>query len=274
MEDGAMKSITRGIPILEYHDIGDSSPGSKSFHAPYVLPYEKFDAQMEWLFNNNYRTITIDDLFFTRDVHARSFIVTFDDGHISNYSHAFPLLKKYNFTATFFLVTRFIGRPDYISTHHITEMQQHGMRFGSHTLTHPYLLFLTSDEMKQEIFQSKTELQYITGEKIHHLSIPYGFYNSNVITCAQEAGYLSVVTEDFGHYRHDSAPFKKLPRIIIKAAMSQEKFMGLIKKEISTLFPMVIEEKIIQSAKQVLGPRRYIILKAALLGTDSSKQYL
>ena len=273
MEDGSMNSVTRGIPILEYHDIGDSAAGSKPFHAPYVLPREKFHAQMEWLYNNNYHTITIDDLFTAEDVPAKAFIMTFDDGHISNFTHAFPVLKKYNFTATFFLVSRFIGRPDYISIHHIGEMQKHGMYFGSHTLTHPYLLFLESDEMKKEIFQSKTELQDITGTKIHYFSIPYGFYNHNVITCAQEAGYLSVITEDFGYYRHDSAPFKMLPRIIIKSAISQKKFMGLIDRKKTSLFPMVIEERIIRSAKSVLGPRRYIALKAALLGTDSPKQY-
>ncbi len=125
------------IPILAYHRIGTRN-------SRMVLPPEKFEAQLEYLKRNDYRVIRLSDvpdfLAGKRALPARSVVITFDDGHASVYQHAFPLLMKYGYPATFFLYTDFLGAKEALSWPQIREMAATGlMDFQSHSKTHANL---------------------------------------------------------------------------------------------------------------------------------------
>ena len=94
------------VPILCYHRVGPRA----NFM---IMPPETFAAQMEYLARNNYNVIRLADLadFLSgkRPLPPRAVVITFDDGHVSSYQHAYPILRKHGFAATFFLYTDFFG---------------------------------------------------------------------------------------------------------------------------------------------------------------------
>ena len=269
MEDSEMTNVASSVPIFEYHDLSDDPGDTNPFHAPYNLARKKFYEQMKWLHDNRYRAITLDD-FFEKPPQEKTVVLTFDDGHISNYEIAYPILKHFNFKAVFFIVTGFINKEDHLTRDHIREMQEDGMRFGSHTSTHPYMLSLSRAEMTKEILQSRTELGNFIGSEVHHFSIPYGFYNKSLINCVREAGYKSLITEDFGYYKPNKNEFKIFPRFTVKASISAKKFINIADKRKFFLFPEYCIETIIQATKDFLGFRNYIRLKSLLLKTSIS----
>ena len=85
-----------------YHSIGEKNLN------PMIIPTDKFSEQMKFLKENNYTTFTLDEVynFFagTIQVPKKSVVITFDDGYVDNYINAYPILKKYKFNATIFLI--------------------------------------------------------------------------------------------------------------------------------------------------------------------------
>lgn len=256
--------MTVQIPILEYHDLGREYEGKQTFHSPYVIDPLKFHAHLQWLRNNNFETVSCDDLLAGR-VTDKSVILTFDDGHISSFSEALPILRKFDFQATFFLVAQFIGRENYLSAEHIQEMHQAGMHFESHSLTHPYLLTLESDALAWEIRQSKHEIEQITGRAVHHFCIPYGFYNRELLQCVRDAGYKSAVTEKIGYAAPSSKPFTVLPRFTVKKQITLDDFTYIMRRQRSRMVSRYLVENTLHGAKKILGFKGYMRLKSLLV---------
>src|SRR4051812_32494787 len=89
----------KGIPSLLYHQINDGSNVNKKL----------LETHFEIIKNTNLKTFTISEAQEKVESEGKlpknSLLITFDDGYYDNYLNVFPLLKKYNFKATFFLNT-------------------------------------------------------------------------------------------------------------------------------------------------------------------------
>jgi len=259
--------MTTSVPILEYHDLADRVDHTTTFHSPYILSKSNFYEQMSWLSRNRYTTLTIDDLF-NGQIPAKSVVLTFDDGHISNYELAFPILEEFEFIATFFVASRFIGATDYLASEQIAEMCKHGMKFESHSMTHPYMLSLSRKDITREICQSREEIQSIAKSKVNHFSVPYGFYNAYLAWCVKKAGYQSIVTEDFGYYEYRDSVFQILPRFTVKPQIRLSKFANIAAKRRVTLMSDYLTALSLQYIKWLLGYRRYIHFKSLILKAE------
>jgi peptidoglycan/xylan/chitin deacetylase (PgdA/CDA1 family) len=118
------------VPVFMFHDVSE----------------ELFESQLAYLRANGYRTLTMAEFaaFLKGDFAGRgpSVLLTFDDGHKSWHRTAFPLLKKYGFTAVGFLVSSFIreeasGDSPWMSWQEVREIAEGGaMTFESHTAFH------------------------------------------------------------------------------------------------------------------------------------------
>ncbi len=108
------------IPIFMYHEIDDISrqnTNKRKLQYSYVTDIKQFKKQMKYLKERGFETLSIDDLKNLLKKNNKSFsykekkyiVLTFDDGFLGNYVNAFPILKEFNFTGNFFLIT---GRID------------------------------------------------------------------------------------------------------------------------------------------------------------------
>lgn len=67
-----------------------------------------------------------------------------------------------------------------------------GLTIGSHTVKHPRLDRLPSEQAGCEMAISKSDLEKIVEEPVDLLSFPHGAYTSDVLEQAQKIGYRRV----------------------------------------------------------------------------------
>ena len=113
---------------------------------------------------------------------SRSVIITFDDGYRDFLDNAFPILERYGFKATVFLVTGRMGSrsnnfdgKDFLGWEDVRGLRKRGVAFGSHTVNHLKLKNLQLKEMEVEIVDSKKEIESRLEEPVEAFSYPYAF---------------------------------------------------------------------------------------------------
>lgn len=213
------------VPILLYHHITTALDGSRYNVNPAI-----FDEQMKWLYDNHYTTISVSQvaslIINGGQMPLRPVVITFDDGNIDVYQNAYPILDKYGFTATFYIVDRYLNGKDMISTAQVKELIQKGWEIGSHSKYHTDLMSVGAD-LETEIRQSKLDLQERLGITINSFAYPFGLANEQVIDKTIRSGYTSAVGlgEATTHGYYD---IFYLNRIEIQADYTMEKFINLL----------------------------------------------
>jgi peptidoglycan/xylan/chitin deacetylase (PgdA/CDA1 family) len=229
------------IPILMYHSISDEKEKGHPYFWINTSP-DRFAEQMKFLHDNGYKVISLSsavDLitqnleapiaelsvpesdnrnphsnFLSPTTHhpSSSYVVlTFDDGYQDFYTHAFRMLKQYEFTATVYLPTAFIGDSKtglkgkkHLKWGEIRELQSKGIEFGSHTVNHPQLYDLEWKKIEFELKSSKKVIEDNTGQEAKSFSYPYKFpeqddqFINKIKNSCQSAGYKNGVNTRIG----------------------------------------------------------------------------
>jgi peptidoglycan/xylan/chitin deacetylase (PgdA/CDA1 family) len=196
------KQYINRIPVLAFHQISDDFSWSITRQRR-----NQFERGMSYLRDEGYVTVPpsmiFDPEFSSND---KSVILTFDDGYEDFYLNAFPVLKKYGFTACIFIITGYIGRKsnwDYnwgrfkkrnLSWEQILNLSQAGFEIGSHTVNHPDLTKIPRRYLNFELQVSKETLEDKLGKRVDFLSYPFGRYNRLVQDEAERAGYKKAFT--------------------------------------------------------------------------------
>lgn len=189
-------STTINLPILVYHIVRPSYPSDSPAVRALAHTPETFDAEMNYLKSAGYHVVQFSDLenYFANGVPLQSkpIILSFDDGWGDQFTYAFPILQKYNYTATFFVFTNAIGRKGFFTWDELRTMIAAGMTIGDHSRFHPYLTRITSTStLWSEIYVSKQVLEKRLGIPINEFAYPFGLYNPDIISLVREAGYKS-----------------------------------------------------------------------------------
>ncbi len=203
-----IKKVASGksIPVLSYHSINDKVSGPADM---YVSP-ETFEKQIKEIKSRGYTPITFNDIKNVETI-AKPIIITFDDGYEDNYSNAYPILKKYGFVATIFLVVNYIDKPNYLTISQITKMQDI-IDFQSHTMSHHRLTEMDSKKMDYEMSQSKQRLETLLGKDINVIAYPYGDYDKKTMLTAKKH-YQFGVSFTHGKYFYGASDNYKIRRI-------------------------------------------------------------
>jgi peptidoglycan/xylan/chitin deacetylase (PgdA/CDA1 family) len=172
------------VPILYYHLIDDNlwSP----FHSMFVSPPD-FANQMKYLKTAGYTVIPLVQIE-NAGQYTRPVIITFDDGYEDNYTNAYPILKEYNFPATVFLISGFIGKPHYLNADQILQMEDL-VSFQDHTVTHRSLATLSAAVQEHELSASRQAIEALTGQNVFAVAYPDGSYNRTTIEITRQLGY-------------------------------------------------------------------------------------
>lgn len=191
-------------PVFLYHQIADVDPAKDPYRLS-VIP-EQFDRQMAYLNQRAYHCLPLSAIIKAQmngeRLTRKSFAITFDDGYRDNFEVAMPIMLRYKFTATIFLVADWVGKPtnwegqsgdkaaDLMSWDEIREMQDQGFHFGSHTRTHPRLDQLSPEQVDWELRSSKEMLEDGLGREVEVLAYPYEAVNEQVQQITEKVGYL------------------------------------------------------------------------------------
>ena len=195
-----------------YHDVTPAPAPGFEF---YSVTNKAFGAQMRLLAWMGYSTIGF-DAFLERvstgkPLPSRAVILTFDDGFESCIENAVPHLKRFGFSATFFVVPGLVGKGsrwlrDRLGVElplagwsRLRQLTEEGLECGAHGLTHSHLTELSADASRFEMTESKRILEEQLGRPVRHMAYPYGAYNSEVRSLAKEAGYSTACAVRGGH---------------------------------------------------------------------------
>ncbi len=255
------------LPILMYHALEDrgypsgiTDPGE----LVYVLQAEQFAAQMQYLRDNGFRTLSVEDLISGAACGERPVAITFDDGRESDYTLALPILKSFGFKATFFVTTGWTGTQGYMSEEQIRGLANSGMTIGSHGVTHSFLEDLGEAQVKHEMFESRKRLTGITGQPVHFFSAPGGRAGNRQAALAAEAGYKAVFSSRLGAFEPNKNLFA-IPRIAIKRGLSIEDFRKVAALDSGYLMKARLMKAGLDAGKKVLGNAGYEKLRSGLL---------
>jgi peptidoglycan/xylan/chitin deacetylase (PgdA/CDA1 family) len=223
-------SAKRKLPILMYHSISAAAEsGVSSYYKTNTSP-ARFEQQMRWLTEAGFRSVDLGEglRLAQRGIgkQEKIAVITFDDGFRDFYDSAFLVLKKTGHTATMFLPTAFLGEKrqsfknkECLTWQEVRELRAAGIRFGSHTASHPVLYESSWQEIQNELAASKENLGRALGEKITSFAYPYAFpqhdqqFVEKFRELLQQLDYQSCATTVIGRVQTGDDPFclKRLP---------------------------------------------------------------
>ena len=197
-----------GVGILMYHKVSAPVPGS-NWHNLYVTP-AGLARQVDELLAAGLPCLPYDEALPAIQRGERAFCLTFDDGFLSVYENALPVLQVRGVKAMLFLVAGLIGGEDewdhaiaepphrLMDEAQIREWLAAGHEIGAHTMTHPRLAQLPRDRARAEIFDSKARLEDRFGVPVRHFCYPYGSEDDAVRGLVAEAGFVDAPTGSNG----------------------------------------------------------------------------
>jgi peptidoglycan/xylan/chitin deacetylase (PgdA/CDA1 family) len=196
------------LPILAYHRVVPCLP--EQDRAGNCISAARFERQLRWLSRFGYQSVPLSKVGpaigdvpeCEASLPRRPVVITFDDGYRDNYLYAWPLLMRYGFTATIFVVSDAIGRDNSFDSYYagppvrmlgktqIQEMHRYGIDFGSHSCTHPpSLADLPAPALTRELEVSRSSLEDVVGAPVEHFSYPYSRLDTRVEEAVERAGY-------------------------------------------------------------------------------------
>jgi peptidoglycan/xylan/chitin deacetylase (PgdA/CDA1 family) len=203
------------IPVLMYHLISTASETPDAEPELLVAP-SQFAAEMRTLRLAGWRSITASTLASDMEVHRRppqrSFVITFDDGHVDGFTNAFPTLLANGFDATYFVITDRIGRAGYLSRSDLLEMAGAGMEIADHTADHLPLASLPRAAAFAEIDRARTFIASLLGSAPTTFAYPFGSVAPGVVTDVESDGFGVAFTNAEGCTESLANPFL-IPRL-------------------------------------------------------------
>ncbi len=197
------------VPILLYHHITDEV--SQGNEIAMISPHD-FEMHMKAVkkyftpisLRQYYAYVTATDESVT--IPDNPIIITFDDGYLSNYEIAFPILKELKIPATIFVVTDTVGalagegkvNHSHFTWEHARIMERSGLiEIQSHTVNHVALAELDQNQLVLELRKSKYDIEKNLNRECDMIAFPYGSYTDAVLKASDRAGYkLRALVDD------------------------------------------------------------------------------
>ncbi|MEO7098687.1 MAG: polysaccharide deacetylase family protein [Luteolibacter sp.] len=223
-QDNALPDDGVRVSVIGYHDLSETAPETAM-----RIRTSKFRKQMEAIRQLGIPVISMKDFTAwkkgTKELPAKSILLTFDDGWKSVYTDAYPILKELGFPFTIYLYKEYVdGGGKALTTPMIQEMLAHGATIGSHSVSHPYPITVKNFRKKgadsydaflrKEMGESKIFLESKFPGKISTYAYPGGYYTEEMEKIGDEFSYACMFTVVPGKVKR-SLPDEILPRYIV-----------------------------------------------------------
>jgi peptidoglycan/xylan/chitin deacetylase (PgdA/CDA1 family) len=188
------------IPIITYHQIASCDQPADPWHL--TVSVRQFERQIRYLYDHGYKCVSLGKIWQAGGenqlFHRKNVVLTFDDGYENFFTLAYPILHRYGFTATVFLITDCVGKRSdrefergvpFLTWEQVKSLYKDGVSFGSHTCTHPRLPLISRTQIWRELVSSKECIENRLGEKVNLLAYPHGHSNPEIQQMAEAAGY-------------------------------------------------------------------------------------
>lgn len=230
-----------GVKVLMYHDIMTAQQKGKVKNG-LVITTEEFDRQMAILKSAGFETITPDELYDYikgKTNLERKILITFDDGYKTCGCLAAPILKKYGFRATIFVITGYLDPTDqpantstfaiqYLSTNDLSRYS-YALDYGSHTekmhdeyRSKPMLISKSSSEILADLSKSRQKLNGADS-----IAYPFGKYSDKTIQLVKQAGFKMAFTTKPKTVQPGIDPYE-IPRLEVNAPMTDYHFKTIV----------------------------------------------
>ncbi len=201
------------VPILTYHKVDTKF----EFGITRVTP-SQFEKQVKFLYENGYKTLTVSEARSLNLTDGKFICITFDDGYKSVYDFALPILKKYGFKATVFVISGFVGKLNlwdfgfgikfqHLDWDELKILLDNGWEVGSHSVNHTALTLLDEEKVRYELEISKSEIEKKLNTKVTSFAPPFSRYDEKIVKLVFDCGYEGVYALTNGksfngvHYR-------------------------------------------------------------------------
>lgn len=177
------------VRTLTYHFI--YNPEARACDEIICLTLEQLESHLKYLSENDYLTLTLDDLELYMDskikIPEKSIVLTFDDGTVLD-KEVPKLFEEYDLYATLFVITSWVNADDYKSDHFALESHTHNMHnqyeCSGMGLQGGGILCLPEEKIKEDL---KTNQEKVGGSK--YFAYPFFDYNDYAIRMLKESGY-------------------------------------------------------------------------------------
>ena len=207
------------MPVLMYHEVLPALlERDQRFMTPlYVITNTLFEEHVKTLAEDGYRSVLPEEVPGI-GVNGKYVVITFDDGLAGNYRHALPILKKYGFKATFFVAVGSVASERFMNWSELQELVDNGMSVQSHTVSHRPLETLGDEEIRDELRDSKREIERRLNTIVSVLSFPHGSYDRRVLEIARQVGYRYLFSSDVSRTYRSS--FLENPAVLGRLAVT------------------------------------------------------
>lgn len=230
------------VPVLCYHHFAERCDSSL------CTPTSVFEQQMRFLKEEGYSVISTAELgeflAFRRAIPKKAVVINLDDGYRSTYDIAYPILKKYGFTATLFIYTAFIGASrNALTWDQLKTMKADGFEVGCHSVNHVDLSKRMEGEsekeylarIKKELLLSKQILDDRLNQDTRYVAFPYGEFSPVLLKLCEEIGYRVGFSVKSG-----GNPFFSEP-LTLKRDQILKKDMQSFSLKLKTIHPMSLK---------------------------------
>lgn len=187
------------VPILMYHYVEVPTDPKDTLRRSLDVFPSTFESQLSTLLSHGYTPIFMKDLAShfegKQQLPAKPIILTFDDGYRDFYTDAYPILQKYHVKATNYVISGFLGYPNYMTKDQVQAISSSGLvEVAAHTVHHVYLKDQKPDVIEREMVESKVALEQLINTSVINFAYPYGALDENAVQLASRSGFSTAVS--------------------------------------------------------------------------------
>jgi peptidoglycan/xylan/chitin deacetylase (PgdA/CDA1 family) len=202
--DSATQNRRVRLPILMYHYVEPWPANADKFRQALTVTPEDFAAQMQYLADHGYVTVSLYDLTealtLGRPLPEKAVVLTFDDGYRGLLDYALPVMEPLGFTGTVFVITEFADRelPGYLTWPHLKDLAARGWRIEPHGKTHLTLAGRDRDTQVYQMLGAIETIEANLGARPRFFCYPVGKYDDLTLRLAEEMHLWGAVTTGGG----------------------------------------------------------------------------